>query len=118
MHTILIVEDEEVLRATYHIILSTGPYEVTIAANGQEALDQTKASHFDLILLDLMMPQIDGIGFLKKFHNTSDTKVIVLSNLSSGDMLTEALRLGAYSSAVKADLSPRQLLELVRHTFE
>jgi len=118
MRKILIVEDEEVLRTTYEIILSTEPYIVQAAANGLEALELCKDTDYDLILLDLMMPQLDGVGFLKAFKKPAMTRIVILSNLSSGDLLTEALRCGASSSAVKADLSPRQLIALVRYQLE
>lgn len=114
MRKILIVEDEDLLRESYRIIISTEPYDVDIAKNGQEALDKCAEKTYDLILLDLMMPVMDGIGFLERFDNPS-TKVIILSNLSSGDVLDQALKLGAESNVVKASLSPRELLSKVRY---
>jgi two-component system response regulator ResD len=114
MRKILIVEDEDVLRESYEMIISTEPYYIDVAKNGQEALDKCEKTEYDLILLDLMMPVLDGVGFLKKFKN-SKSKVIILSNLSSGDDLEQALRLGAQTNIVKASLSPRELLSTVRY---
>lgn len=120
MRRLLIVEDELILRETYELILSSQPYDIFTAGNGQEALELCEQHTFDLILLDLMMPVVNGVEFLKRFDLTehTETKVIILSNLSSGDMLDEALDLGAYRNAVKAELSPRQLLSLVQYEVE
>lgn len=120
MRKILIVEDEEILRESYKLILSTEPYTVMAASDGGEALKICEKHTFDLILLDLMMPRVDGVTFLEKFHLAPDaaTKVIILSNLSSGEELTKALKLGAHKNVVKADMSPRQLLSLVRYELQ
>lgn len=119
MRKILIVEDEELLRESYRIILSSEPYDVDVASNGQEALEKCRHTDYDLILLDLMMPIMDGPAFLEKYAAmASPTKVIILSNLSSGDELTRALDLGARSNILKASLSPKQLISTVRYEVE
>jgi len=114
MRKILVVEDEDMLRESYKMIISTEPYDLDVAKNGQEALDLCALKDYDLILLDLMMPVLDGVGFLKRFKNPN-TKVIILSNLSSSDTIEEALKLGAESNLVKAAMSPRELLSRVRY---
>jgi DNA-binding response OmpR family regulator len=120
MRKILIVEDEEMLRESYRLILSTEPYEIHAASDGGEALQLCTKKEFDLVLLDLMMPRVDGLAFLEKLQHLDlpKTKVIVMSNLSSGEDLNQALSLGAYKSVVKADLSPRQLLAMVRYELQ
>lgn len=117
MHKILVVEDEPLLRESYKIVLSTEPYHIDVASNGQEALEKAKDVAYDLILLDLMMPIVDGNGFLERFIPTAParTKVIILSNLSSGDEISRALKLGAHKNVLKADVSPKQLLSMVRY---
>lgn len=116
MRKILLVEDEEMLRDAYTAILSTGPYTIGTAGNGQEALVKCRTDHFDLILLDLMMPVMDGVAFLESCtpELLKGAKVVLLSNLSSGAELSKAMSLGAYKSVVKAELSPKELLSLVR----
>jgi DNA-binding response OmpR family regulator len=120
MRKILIVEDEELLRDSYQIILSTEPYEVDVAVNGQEALDKCQQTDYDLILLDIMMPVMDGPTFLERYKKSKPgaSNVIILSNLSSGDELSRALELGARRSILKASLSPKELIATVRLEVE
>lgn len=120
MRKILLVEDEPILRESYQLILSTEPYITHAAADGSEALRLCQTTDYDLILLDLMMPHVDGVMFMERYLNANKKlpKIIVLSNLSSGDALARAMALGAHRHAVKADLSPRQLLSLVRYEIE
>lgn len=121
MRKILLVEDDNVLRDVYTTILSTEPYDLHVVTNGQEALEKCTGTPFDLILLDLMMPVLDGVGFLEKF-SVSDmfdkTKIILLSNLSSGKELHKALSYGINKSVLKANISPKQLLATVRYELE
>lgn len=120
MRKVLVVEDETILRDTYKLILSTEPYDIHVAADGKEALALCEKHAFDLILLDLMMPAVNGVEFLRLFspEDHPHTKVVVISNLSSGEMLDEALKLGAHDHVVKSDLSPKQLLSRVRYEVE
>lgn len=121
MRNILIVEDEEILRNTYQIILSSEPYNISTARDGEEAFKLVKENNnFDLILLDVMMPRMDGIVFMQKCMeaNIALNAVIILSNLSSGDQLEKAMTLGARRSAVKAELSPKQLISLVKYELQ
>jgi DNA-binding response OmpR family regulator len=115
MHKILIVEDEATLRDSYELILSTRPYSTSVASDGAKALELCQKTAFDLILLDIMMPHVDGVTFLKRYKDMGlpDVKVIIMSNLSSGDELAKAMALGADKSIVKADMSPKQLLDMV-----
>lgn len=121
MRKILVVEDDVTLREVYSMILSTGPYQLDTATNGKNALEKCSTTKYDLILLDLMMPIMDGVGFLKHFaisKGVLPSKVIILSNLSSGQELTQAMSLGAYKNLLKSDLSPGQLLSTVRYELE
>ena len=120
MRRILLVEDEDILRETYQLVLSTQPYILNIAENGQQALDYCAKNTYDLILLDLMMPVLDGVGFLKKFMPTAPktTRVVILSNLSSGVELEASRKFGVDRNLVKASMSPKQLLAAVRYELE
>lgn len=120
MRKILVVEDEEILRETYEIILSTEPYLIDIASDGQEALNKCQKTRYDLILLDIMMPRVTGVEFLERIQkmDIGNPKIIVMSNLSSGTEIDSALKLGAHTNILKASLSPRQLLATVRYEVE
>jgi CheY-like chemotaxis protein len=117
MRRILLVEDEEILRESYEMILNTEPYIIDTAANGQEALVKFKENAYDLILLDIMMPVMDGISFLEKANQLEGEmpKVVVMSNLAAGSKeIDQAMKLGADKSILKASMSPRQFLTTVR----
>lgn len=120
MRKILIVEDELVLRETYQIILSTQPYACDVAADGKEALDKCEDKKFDLILLDLMMPVMNGVEFLENYKqlNEMKSKIIILSNLSSGKEISRARELGVHRNLVKSELSPKQLIATIRYELE
>jgi len=120
MRKILVVEDEDILREAYEMILSTEPYVIDVAANGKEAWNKCQQTNYDLILLDIMMPIMSGVDFLRQIQNRDIgyPKIIVMSNLSSGHEIDEALRLGAHGKILKSSLSPKQLLSAVRYEVE
>jgi DNA-binding response OmpR family regulator len=117
MNRILIVEDEDILRSTYQAILAAKGYDCDTAENGKDALEKCEQATYDLILLDLMMPVMTGVGFLKKFMPSApdDCQVVVLSNLSSGVEIEQAMDLGVYRCLLKADMSPSELVAAVQN---
>jgi CheY-like chemotaxis protein len=117
MSKILVVEDDKTLREVYATILRFSDYVVDVASNGKAALELCAENHYDVILLDLMMPILDGVGFLKEVHlnkASPKTKIVVFSNLSSGSLIEEALRLGVKDHVLKSHLTPHGLVELIR----
>jgi len=120
MRKILLVEDEPILRETYQIILSTQPYETDFVENGKEALEKCKTKTYDLILLDIMMPVMNGIEFLKNVDNIHDlkSKVIIMSNLSSGKEIDEVRDMGIQKHLLKSNISPSQLISEIRYHLE
>ena len=118
MFNILLVEDEPMISEPFKIILSAEKdMVVDVAANGLQALEYFAKKHYDVILLDLMMPVCDGVGFLRQAQPATTaptTRIVLLSNLSSGGLLDQALLLGAHRACLKADLDPRTLIALVR----
>jgi DNA-binding response OmpR family regulator len=117
MRKLLLVEDEDILRDTFELLMSTQPYTVDTAENGQVALDLCEKNKYDLILLDLMMPVLDGVGFLKRYIpiKPEETKVIIMSNLSSGDELESAMQMGVERNLLKSSMSPKEMLSMVRY---
>lgn len=122
MYKILLVEDEKILRDAYTIILGAqAHYEIDIATNGEEALKLCKDNKYDLVLLDLMMPVLDGAGFMEKSHllkKAPDTRVVIMSNLSSGEGLEKVLKLGAHRHAVKSDLAPTDVVAIIEEELQ
>lgn len=122
MSNILLVEDDAMIREAFSIILKLrGEYNVDTADNGQAALELCKQNTYDVILLDIMMPVLDGIGFLKEYTSRyPDTlaKVIIMSNLSSGTELSQAQDYGVERSVLKSSLTPGTLLAVVAEAIE
>ncbi len=121
MAKVLIVEDEPMLRMTYKIILSTDGHEIIEAVDGKVGLEKLKESKPDVVLLDINMPNIDGIEFLRRAHIAKkypNTTVIVFSNLEQTNQLNEAYALGADRYVLKASVSPKELTKLVREVLE
>ncbi len=113
---ILIVEDEVSLSDAYDTLLKQAKYDVMVAHDGKDALEKAASFKPHLILLDLRMPEMDGVEFLKQYDLVSDhpdVKVIVFSNYDMQDEIDEAYRLGADRYILKAWASPREILNLV-----
>jgi CheY-like chemotaxis protein len=113
---VLIIEDELLLQEAYRHILDFGGYSVAVADNGLEGLEQLRKVRPDIILLDVLMPRLDGIGFLRQSNikqTHPNTKVIACTNLS--DMVTaeQMAAYGADRQVLKSDLSPKQLVSLI-----
>jgi DNA-binding response OmpR family regulator len=114
--SILIVEDEQTLSGAYEMILKNEGYKVKIANNGQEALALTEDYEPDIILLDLRMPVMDGISFLKAYkpkQNHPNVYIIVFSNLDVETDIEKAYSLGAHKYMLKAWASPKELVKIV-----
>lgn len=114
---VLVAEDDKFYANVYKRKLEIEGYEVVIAKNGQEALDIIKTKTPDLILLDLIMPVIDGFGVLKEVKNdikTKNIKVIVLSNLGQDEDMEKAKKLGADEYIVKSNLTIDELMDRIK----
>lgn len=115
---ILIVEDDTALSDAFGMILDKQGFSVDKAYNGRDALEKIQDHRPDLILLDLLMPVMDGKAFLKGFKNDHNIPVIVLSNLDEKNEIQEVLDLGATRYMLKAWASPNELVKLVGETLE
>lgn len=114
---ILVVEDEEILLTALKEELITGGYEVEGAVDGQDGLDKVKTFKPDLILLDLVMPKMDGMEMLQRLKGDNemrDIPVVILTNLSDYERISEALSLGAMDYLVKANYKLDDLLDKVK----
>lgn len=118
--SILIVEDERPLNEAYQIILRQAGYEVFSAQDGHEALDVVNNHAVGLILLDLRMPNMDGLHFLRAYdlkNKHPKVKVIIFSNFDMQDEIDEAYKQGADRYILKAWASPKELLRVVKDTL-
>jgi len=108
---ILIAEDEKPMAKALQLKLNNMGFEAEIAGNGEEALEMLKNGNFDLLVLDLMMPKVDGFGVLTELKNQgSSLPVIVASNLSQPDDAKRARDLGARDFFVKSNT---QIIEVI-----
>ena len=119
MSQVLVVDDEEDIRTLISDILSDEGYGVTVAGNADEARSSRSASKFDLILLDIWMPDTDGITLLREWSDAGDLNcpVVIMSGHGTVDTAVEATRLGAYDF-VEKPLSLAKLLRTVEGAIE
>lgn len=109
---VLVVDDEPMVREVVAGYLEQEGHEVVVVADGEAALTQLGQEHFDLVVLDLMLPAVDGLSVLREMRETSDTPVIVLTARGEeGDRLL-GFDLGADDYVVKP-FSPRELARRV-----
>jgi len=115
---ILVVDDEENLRNLLSKILSDGGHVVETAADGEAALAKYKASRFDLVLLDLKLPKLDGMSVLRGImEHDPDALVIIITAFSTIDTAIEAIKLGAYHYVGKP-FRPEELMIVVNQALE
>lgn len=117
---ILFVEDEAVLQKTFSDLITKEGFEVISALDGEAGLRQAKAQKPDLILLDVILPKVNGFDVLKKLKEDPETKeipVIVLTNLEAVEDVDQALKLGAKSYLVKTNYSLEELVEKINQAF-
>lgn len=111
--TILLVEDEKNIANIVETYLKKEGYEVILAYDGQEAMDQFKANDVDLILLDLMLPKLSGEEVIKQVRAISKVPVIMLTAKAEEEDTIAGLRMGADDYVTKP-FSPKELMERVK----
>lgn len=111
---ILVVEDDQALRDLYVLILKDAGFAVDEAPEGESALAAMQKGGYDLVLLDIVLPKMDGIKILEHLKQTpSDTpnkKIVVLSNLGHDEIIGNAMALGAVGYLIKSDYTPDQIV--------
>jgi CheY-like chemotaxis protein len=117
---IMIIEDNKDLQEIYKHSFEKYGYEVVLEGNGLEGVEGVAQALPDVILLDLMMPGMDGFGFLKKMKETGSltVPVIVCSNISDVETINRAIKEGAEDVLLKVDYSGKQLVEKVTSLLE
>ncbi len=117
---ILVVEDEEVLSKVLEEKLERSGYDVTIAADGDDALVKAKEFAPDLIVLDLMLPKKNGFEVLEVLKSDQEMKsipVIVVSNLGEDDDIKRSLSLGAADYYVKSEHPINEIIEKIKNAL-
>ena len=116
MARILVVEDYENLQIIYKTALVSAGYEVDLSSDGLEALEVVKKRVPDLILLDLLLPHMGGLEFLRAFDMAKHphTAVVAFSNLYSPNLLEEAKTLGVKYYLTKSNFTPEEMVNFVQ----
>jgi len=115
--TILIIEDDKFLRELITKKLLKEGYETSGAVDGEEGIKKVKEEKPDLVLLDLILPGIDGFEVLSKMKDDpglSLIPVIILSNLGQKDDVERGLKLGAIDYLIKAHFTPGEIIEKIK----
>jgi CheY-like chemotaxis protein len=116
-HKILLAEDEEDARMIYKDILEVGGFHVDTAENGKVTLDKLAGNYYDLLLLDIIMPDIDGISVLteiKKFPAKYNiNKIVMLTNIGGDLAIEKALNIGANGYMLKSETAPENLVDVI-----
>jgi len=115
---VLIVDDEKNIRLTLKTALSKAGYEVETAVNGEDGLTKLKEEEIPVVLLDMKMPGMDGIQFLKEVTDKDiATKVIMITGYSSVETAVETLKLGAVDY-LRKPFKPEEIISIVEDVFE
>ena len=118
---ILIIEDDEFLRGLINKKLSAEGFNIISAVDGEEGIKKAKEQKPDLILLDLVLPNIDGFEVLEKIKadpNVSAVPVIILSNLSQKEDISKGIKLGAVDYIIKAQFTPEEIVEKIKNIIK
>lgn len=121
MTKIAIVEDDPAISQMYRIKFEGENYEVETAENGEIGLEVIKRMKPDMVLLDVMMPEMNGDEVLENMRASSwgkDIKVIVLTNMGEQELSPKIRELGVCAVILKADMTPRQVAEIVKQHLE
>jgi DNA-binding response OmpR family regulator len=113
MKKIIVADDEQFITTAYTDGLQRAGFEVIAAHNGEEAYDLISKEKPDLVLLDLIMPKLNGFEVLKKVKSESELQnipIVILSNLSQETDEVEAKKMGATDFIVKSDISLQDLI--------
>lgn len=117
MKKILIIEDEKILAEMYQDRFSQEGYQVALAFTSEEGIDLAKKEKPDLILLDILLPKENGVGFLKRLKKAgeiSSTPVVAFSNYDEPRTRKEAESLGIKAYLLKTDFTPQDLVKKIK----
>lgn len=117
MKKILLVEDDPFVSDIYNTKFREEGFEIEVAADGQDCLNKLEDKKPDLLVLDIVLPKIDGWEILKKIkdnENLKDLKVVILSNISQKEDVEKGLNFGAIEYFIKAHYTPTEICEKIK----
>ncbi|MFH1582640.1 MAG: response regulator [bacterium] len=117
MEKILLVEDDSFLIDIYGTKLKESGFELEVVSDGSEVLSKTKEIKPDIVILDVVLPQMDGWEVLKALRaeeSLKDLKIIILSNLGQKEEVEKGMALGATSYLIKAHYTPSEVVEEIK----
>lgn len=117
---ILLVEDEEIIYNLLQRKLTAEGYEVSVAKNGEEGLENMRRKKPDLVLLDIIMPKKSGFEVMAEMQKDETLKkipIIVISNSGQPVELDKAKELGAQDWLIKTEFDPQEVIEKIRKIF-
>ena len=120
MKKMLIIEDDQIVGSIYLRKFQVEGFQVELALDGEAGLAATLKSRPDVVILDLMLPRLNGVEVLKKLRaepTTRDLPVVVLSNAYMSSLVQDAWKAGANYCMIKANCTPRQLVDIVNKTI-
>lgn len=118
MSKVLLIEDEDFIRDLYKRQLDLNGFQTDTAANGKEGIALLGTNSYEVLLLDIMLPDTNGLEILKlvKSNPKNDkATVVLLSNLGQDVVVQEGFRLGAEGYLIKASLTPNQVVEEIKN---
>lgn len=118
MPKVLCIEDEHFISELYTRALTKAGYDVTVIADGAKALKEAETNTYDIILLDLMVPNLTGIEILRALRDPARVppimaKIIITTNLEQRDDVREDIERQADGYVVKAELTPHELADFL-----
>ncbi len=115
---ILIIEDDQFLREFYQELLQSEGFSVDVAADGEVAKNKATQGGYDLILLDIMLPKIDGLQVLGQLKisppRQANGPIVILTNLGQNAIIEQSFALGASGYLIKSAMNPDQVLQEVK----
>lgn len=110
---VLVIDDEQIIRVSCERTLAPAGYSVTTTADGHEGLALLKERPFDVVLLDMKMPNMDGLEFLETLSRSTPARVIVITGYCTAETASAALKFGAWGYLEKP-FNPGSLLSVVK----
>lgn len=117
MSKVLLIEDDPLIYRLYQKLFTLEKFDIEVAENGQEGLQKLKTFHPDILLMDIMMPQMNGLEMLSQLKTDPETKdipVVVLTNIADMHITQMALSKGAVLCIIKSQTEPGEVINSVK----